>query len=258
MDQQTEGTELEVTHLSGINQAVDQLDVEKHEFATLQSMYPYEVGNLRRIPGRQLETLYGGQVRGIFQMHTPYGRTIRFTQTTVGVYHDGDDPAPWTPLTESVLLIEMNDYILLVDEKTLGTDGGTFTFNVWQKRDLNLEVNDAGNHASLIGANQFTLTAGTYRAHIRVPQYSVGLAYARLRNITDGITQLRSGNVYANDAAVDMYASVIIGQFVIAGTKTFEIQHRCAITKATNGYGRAVNIDLTEWYTVAEFIKVAV
>lgn len=153
----------------------------------------------------------------------------------------------------------MQDYILIHDEKALAADGGGFTLGAWRTRDINQLKMNVGAHCALIGSNQFTLTAGTYRAHIRCPQYSVDLAVARLQNITAGTTVLRSGNVYANAAAVDCYAAVIMGQFTIAATTTFEIQHKCSATKATNGFGRATSIDaaFVELYTVAEFIKIA-
>lgn len=256
MDQQTKSSEYEVTHFGGINQADSLLDVQKHEFATLQSLYPYEVGNLKRIPGKLFQLLYGGQVRGIFQMHTPFGNTLRFTQTTIGLYHDADSPSPWTPLAFQYL--EMNDYILIQDEKAQGTEGGTFAVAGWRTRDINTEKHDTGNNCT-IAANQFTLQPGTYRIHARVPQYSAGLAHARLQNITDGTTVLYSGNVYSNDAAVDGYNCVILGMFIIAAAKAFEIQHYCGVGKATNGFGRACNLvaGKVEIYTQVELVRVA-
>lgn len=254
--------EQEVLQLGGVNEAVDLLQVEKYQFATLQSLMPVEVGELQRMLGKETERKFASSVMSIHQMHTPVGHTMRIIQTGANVEFDLDSPSEFGPLFTPDFVpppADMQDYILLHDEKAFGTDGGGFTSAAWRTRDINQEKIDAGGHCALIGANQFTLAAGTYRAHIRCPQYSVGLTIARLQNITAAATTLRSGNVYANDAAVDCYAAVIIGQFTIGVTTTFEIQHRSGVTKATNGFGRAVGLDATfvELYTVAEFIKIA-
>ena len=66
----------------------------------------------------------------------------------------------------------LDGYILIRDEKASGTTGGTFTSGAWQTRDLNTEVVDTGNHAS-VATNQITLAAGTYRFRIVAPAHLV-------------------------------------------------------------------------------------
>lgn len=95
MERETEvAKELDVLHLSGLNESVEPVRVERHQFATLQSLFPYEVGHLRRLTGKVTEYQVAFSVRSIHQMHTPYGQTMRFVQRTDGVYYDTFTPAP--------------------------------------------------------------------------------------------------------------------------------------------------------------------
>ena len=48
-----------------------------------------------------------------------------------------------------------------------------------------------------------------------------------------------------------------MGRFVIADTKTFEVQNYCQTTRNTDGFGIAANLDAVEVYTICEFRKVA-
>ncbi len=147
-------------------------------------------------------------------------------------------------------------YILIRDEKTQNTAGGTFTQGAWQTRDLNTEVTDEGGYAEL-AANQITLAAGTYRVNIIVPAIQVGAHQARLQNTTDGTTVILGTSEYAGVASgLPVTHSIIRGQFTITAQKTFSVQHRCEATKATYGFGFASNFG-TEIYTVAEFWREA-
>lgn len=145
------------------------------------------------------------------------------------------------------------DYICIRDEKTQNTDGGTFTSGAWRVRDLNTETADTGGDASL-SSNQITLTAGSYRCRIIAPATQCGRHQAQLYNTTDAATTIIGTSEFSGAAAstVPQTASVIAGRFTIAGSKTFEVQHQCEVTKATVGFGVASNFT-TEVYTVAEF-----
>lgn len=149
-----------------------------------------------------------------------------------------------------------NAYIEIRDQKTAGTDGGGFTSGAWQKRDLNTEHADTGNHAS-ISSSQITLAAGTYLAEIDCPAIAVNAHQARLYNTSDTATTLVGTSSYCGNGSTQATVSKITGRFTIAASKTFEVQHRCETTKATNGYGDANNFGEVEVYTVARFWKVA-
>ena len=83
--------------------------------------------------------------------------------------------------------ISFTAYAVIADQKTSGTDGGTFTSGAWRTRDLNTEVTDVDNIVS-ISSNQFTLQAGTYLIKARATAYDCDRHQLRLRNITDGTT----------------------------------------------------------------------
>lgn len=146
-------------------------------------------------------------------------------------------------------------YILLQDQKTQNTDGGTFTSGAWQKRDINTEVSDDGGFCS-IASSQITLQAGTYTFRISCPAGAVLGHQAKLRNVTDATDVAFGSTMYSASTVYVTNRSEILGRMTIAASKTFEVQHKCAQTKTTNGFGEKANLG-TEIYTVAEFWKVA-
>lgn len=148
------------------------------------------------------------------------------------------------------------DYILIEDQKTSGTDGGTFTSGAWRTRDLNTEVADAGNHAS-VGSNQITLAAGTYRCRASAPVYMVGGHMIRLRDITNSATLISGVSSYSPGTGdPPVVRAELQGRFTIAGSTTIELQHQCVSTKATNGFGGATGFTVPhETYSFVELIK---
>jgi hypothetical protein len=149
-----------------------------------------------------------------------------------------------------------NHYLRVEDQKTSGTQGGTFTQAAWQTRDLNTEVKDTGGYVTL-ASNQMTLAAGTYWAHIRCPAYAVNQNQARLRNVTDSATLLLGEVAYArlvSGGSHTIYAEVG-GIFTIGATKALEVQHYGTTTSASNGFGVPLSIG-TEVYTTVELIRI--
>lgn len=147
--------------------------------------------------------------------------------------------------------------IVLRDEKSSGTDGGTATSGSWQTRTLNTEAVDSGGNCSL-SSNAFTLDAGTYEIIATAPAISVAQHQSRLQNTSDGTTTIVGTSELSQVAggAGDCTRSVIRGRFTITASKTFEIQHRVTSTLATYGYGRAASLG-TEVYTEVMIRKVA-
>lgn len=135
------------------------------------------------------------------------------------------------PSTSGTLLVDQ--FLHLQDQKTSGTAGGTFTSGAWQTRTLNTELTDT--IGSTLASNQFTLPAGTYYVEAICPTLNTNSSQARLQNITDAATTLL-GISSVTGTTAGGYAFVD-GQFTITGTKTFELQHRCSTTKATDGFG---------------------
>lgn len=144
--------------------------------------------------------------------------------------------------------------IILVDEKSNGTNGGTFTSGAWQTRDLNTEYADPGSHAS-ISANAFSLNAGEYLITWFAPAYSCGYHQSRLYNVSDA-SVVNSGQAGYSDTSVGVQVnSVGAARVNLAASKTFRIEHRCGTTKTTNGLGVACSFGGVEVYTVVEILR---
>lgn len=143
-------------------------------------------------------------------------------------------------------------YAKLWDEKANNVDGGTFTAGADQTRTLQTEYDP--DSIVVLAANQFTLEAGTYRVLIRAPALQVGAHAAHLYNVTDAAIEIDGAQSFnATAAAQAQTDSMIRGEFTIAAAKVFEVRHRCATTKATNGFGsQATAIAAVSIYTEVE------
>lgn len=127
--------------------------------------------------------------------------------------------------------------IIVEDQKSSGTDGGTFTQAGWRTRDLNTEVRDARGECTL-SSNQITLTAGTYYAEIWASAYSVWRHFARLYNTTGTVVVLSGGTMTASASNAVGNRALIKGVFTIAASQALELQHYCETTASTDGFGR--------------------
>ena len=148
-------------------------------------------------------------------------------------------------------------YAIIADQKTAGTNGGTFTSGDWRTRDLNTELADADGIVS-ISNNKFTLQAGTYLVKASVPGHKVSRHMARLMNDTDGTAVAYGTSEYNHSSYAVTTRSIIMARFTIAGAKEFLISHNCAETKTNDGFGVQSNTYYTvpnEQYTMVEIYK---
>jgi len=200
---------------------------------------------LQRMSGKNLIHKYDSPVLGI---HGDI-RNFTFIETVDALYLVSNEFGGSTPIPPEI----MEDYILLQDIKSAGTNSGAFTTGAWVKRDIG-EVIDVQNHAS-VSSNQITLQPGTYRFYITCPAYKVHTHRARLYNITDSIEYVGTGE-FSSDTDATSNRSVIAGKFTITSITVFEIQHICEFDSGLpNGFGvRAGAIDTEQnVYTIAEF-----
>ncbi len=130
--------------------------------------------------------------------------------------------------------------IIVREEQAQNTSAGTFTSGAWQTRALNLKASDPDNLASL-SASQITLAAGTYRLRASAPAFAVGAHQARWQNVSDGTTVLLGTSEFADTSAPAQTRSLVAGRFTLSTSKTFELQHCCATTRASDGFGTAAN-----------------
>ena len=126
-------------------------------------------------------------------------------------------------------------YARITDTKGSGTQGGSFTSGAWRTRDLNTEDEDTDGIVSL-SSNQFTLQAGTYYIQAQACAISVNNHVAKIQNVTDASTAILGNSNKIQQDNVSSYA-LVQGSFTIASAKTFELQHRCATTVNTHGFG---------------------
>lgn len=146
------------------------------------------------------------------------------------------------------------DCAIITDTKSQGTDGGTFTSGVWDKRELN--TIEETNSFATIASNEITLPSGKYLIKAKVPAYSVGLHQGRLYNETDTIV-VKYGNTNDSGSGNSVlqnfsYINTIID---INSTKNYSIQHYGTTTQNANGYGIAGNLG-DEIYTEVVIQKI--
>lgn len=148
-------------------------------------------------------------------------------------------------------------YLLHVrDEKSSGTEGGTFTSGAWQTRTLNTVKTNEISGASL-AANQITLPAGVYYYEIAAPAHRVDHHKAKLYNITDAVDIQLGTEKLAYTAGQTTIASIVTGKISLSKTTVLEVQHRCQTTQATEGFGSAsATVPEIAVFTEAKFWKI--
>ena len=146
-------------------------------------------------------------------------------------------------------------YALFQDQKAANTAGGTFTQDAWRTRDLNVEVVDTGNIAS-VASNQVTLEAGTYYFRSSAPTFGTSQNIMRLYDTT-ATAEITRGQTYLAPVLHDVLTVTdVFGRFTIGVQSVLEVQHYCNATYETLGFGIAKNIDShVEIFASIEFWK---
>lgn len=145
-------------------------------------------------------------------------------------------------------------YVHVRDEKSSGTNGGTFTSGAWRTRDLNTVVGNTISGAAL-SSNQLTLPPGTYEVDATAPHFQTGSATAnraraRLYDIT-GAAVLATGTlsgINGSGAAANI-SSFVKGRFTLAVTSVVELQHRSTATVSGSGFGDSCAFGDNEVYS---------
>ena len=139
---------------------------------------------------------------------------------------------------------DTKDIAVITSEFPSGTNGGTFQSGAWRTRVLNT-LNQTGSFVTNLSSNRFTLAAGSYFIQGEAIGHSCNVHQCRLRNITDGTTDLLGLSV---DTASTCYGSPFAGVVTIASPKIFELQNRCQTTENTDGFGVAAGFGENEVY----------
>jgi len=147
-------------------------------------------------------------------------------------------------------------YAVILDQKSQNTDGGTFTQDAWQTRDLNTEGFDPDGIVS-ISSNKFTLAAGSYLVRWSAPAYKCDKNGTRLYDVTNATAISPVGTTeHANTSTGAQVRSIGAARITPSGSTEYRIEHRCAATRADNGFGFFSNLQV-EVYTVVEIYKEA-
>jgi hypothetical protein len=147
-------------------------------------------------------------------------------------------------------------YSIFRDVKAAGTGGGTFTDGAWRTRDINnTQVNQISG--SSIASNQITLPAGTFHIYATAPAILVNNHQVRFYNITDSAVAIQGQSSMSGTGASIQNFPAVSGVIVLTGTKVFELQHRCATTRSTDGFGVNGNFGVDEVYAQVTIAKVA-
>lgn len=147
-------------------------------------------------------------------------------------------------------------YMLVQDQKAVGTDGGTSVIGV-QQRTLNTVVRNTITGASL-AASVITLPAGTYRVKASAGCYIGSTHKAFLRDTTNSITYPGS-NARAGTVGDVFTLSWIDAPITLTAPANFELRHQIAVAQLVNGLGVAVNVAAAgvEVYASVEIVKEA-
>jgi hypothetical protein len=165
------------------------------------------------------------------------GNTGAFTLSN-GITNSTNDIRGVDATASAVGVVKRQRMAHVRDEQVSGTNGGTFTSGADRVRVLNAET-DPDSIVS-VASNQFTLGAGTYKIEWSAPAYGCNLHQSFLYNVTDTAEVQRGSTEFTLDASDNAQSrSVGFAIVTIAGSKAFEIRHRCSTTKNTVGLGNA-------------------
>lgn len=178
--------------------------------------------------------------------------TIRFVSALSGpeVTQLNVIVAAHDPANAPIFIKEVSEW-LFTDDKTIGTDAGTFTNNTWVTRTLNTTfATDPYSTQAALSSNQVTLQPGTYDLSGTAPAYRCGDHVLRIRNITDSTTVAIGQSSYSSSSSqASQTLATVEATVQYTSTKVLELQHQCTSTRNTNGLGRATGVG-TEKYAI--------
>lgn len=144
--------------------------------------------------------------------------------------------------------------IIVRDEKSSGTNGGTFTSGAWQQRTLNTVSTSTIVGASL-SSNKITLPSGTYYARWTAPAYTNDEHQTRFVSTPTATITIYGTSEHTNSTVFLTTHSGGSGVFSITSDTDFNLEHRCQTTRSTDGFGDANSFGNTQVYAVVEIWK---
>ena len=132
-------------------------------------------------------------------------------------------------------------YAVFQDQKTVNTDGGTFTSGAWRTRVLNTTVFNTDTTNITLGTDQFTLLAGSYLIEWSAPAKGVDAHQTRLYDVTGTALVQNGTSEFAANSYNVQSRSFGSTRVTPSGSNIYSIEHFCDTTRATNGLGDGDN-----------------
>lgn len=133
------------------------------------------------------------------------------------------------------------------DEKSSGTNGGTFTAGAWRTHDLNtVATNEIGGAG--LASNQITLPAGDYEIYAWGIGRAVNQFKYKLYDVTNAADLLIGSNGYIDSGVPGQAPSVVAGRISLAAATAIELQGRCTVTASGGGFGQSAAYSVAEVY----------
>lgn len=138
--------------------------------------------------------------------------------------------------------------VLIQDQKSSGTSGGTSTSGSWQTRVLNTKVYD-GSSLCTLSSNQFVLTAGTYRIRASVPAFNVDQNQARLFDVTNSVVLATGTSEYSGTASQPATTRSVVDAVITSTGQSIALQQQLNNSVA-NGLGPPCSFGTEVYSTV--------
>lgn len=232
------------------------------------SLVPYDVGFSSDIGGYPQGVILSGTASGVVWLNLVDDNTSNPDTGGANWVQIATATSAQTQ-TETIVTQRIQNFIIIGDQKTSGTAGGTFTSAAWRQRDLQTVISDPqgfiGSGTVALSGNQVTLTAGLWLVEASAPALGVDGHKTRLQNITDSTTTAygtTEQTTAIGTADQVQTRSQVVASFTLAATKVFQLQHVAITTSATIGFGIASDYGLganngTELYSIFKATKLS-
>jgi len=154
------------------------------------------------------------------------------------------------------VVTDLGPHVLVQDQKTAGTDGGSAApGGTWVTRTLNTVLRNIAG--AVVSSNQVQLGAGTWRLEAwALASNSAGNpSRLRIRNVTDSTTAALGEGAIHSSALVAR--NTAIGIVTITSTKTFEVQHKKNTASSATDFGVPIGDGDVEIYCEFRATRIA-
>lgn len=157
----------------------------------------------------------------------------------------------------SGVLTPIGGVVIFNEQQPSGTGGGSFPANKWYVRTLNNKKYDTYNFGALNTAiSQFSLTQGIWLIRAEAPAYGVGKHQCRIFNVTRGEVVDYGDSSSSSEFNSSVSVAVATITIPVNNIESFQIEHRCEVTRFNDGLGAPANFGNDEVYTIVTCTKI--